>query len=30
MVEMRKQLLDPHAEPPEMCKNCNLLGESGW
>ncbi|MGO9773024.1 MAG: radical SAM protein [Roseiarcus sp.] len=29
-VEMRKQLLDPDAEPPEMCKTCNLLGEPGW
>jgi len=30
MVKMREQLLDPDAEPPEMCKNCNLLGDPGW
>jgi MoaA/NifB/PqqE/SkfB family radical SAM enzyme len=30
LVAMRKQLLDPDGEPPEICKNCNLLGEPGW
>lgn len=30
LVSMRKQLLDPGVEPPEICKTCNLLGESGW
>lgn len=29
-VTMRQQLLDPNSEPPQMCKNCNLLGEPGW
>ena len=30
LVNIRKQLLDPISEPPNICKNCNLLGESGW
>jgi hypothetical protein len=30
LVKMREQLLDPNAEPPEMCKSCNLLGDPGW
>jgi Radical SAM superfamily len=30
LVMMREQLLDPAREPPELCKNCNLLGEPGW
>jgi organic radical activating enzyme len=30
LVEMRGQLLDPHAPPPEMCRFCNLLGDRGW
>ena len=30
LVNIRKQLLDPISEPPNMCKNCNLLGEPGW
>lgn len=30
VVRMREQLLDPHSEPPEVCKNCNLLGDPGW
>ena len=30
LVAMRKQLLDPDAEPPAVCKNCNLLSEPGW
>lgn len=30
ITEMRKKLLDPNSEPPEICKNCNLLGEPGW
>lgn len=30
LVKMREQLLDPDAEPPEMCKSCNLLGDPGW
>lgn len=30
LVDMRKKLLDPDSEPPEPCKNCNLLNEAGW
>ncbi|QGM47649.1 radical SAM protein [Methylocystis heyeri] len=30
LVQMREQLLDPNAEPPEMCKTCNLLSDPGW
>lgn len=30
LVAMRKQLLDPNAEPPGPCAHCNLLGETGW
>lgn len=30
MVEIREKLLDPESEPPEICKNCNLLGDPGW
>jgi MoaA/NifB/PqqE/SkfB family radical SAM enzyme len=30
LAEMRARLLDPDAEPPEMCRNCNLLGDPGW
>lgn len=30
LVKMREQLLSPESEPPEVCKNCNLLGEPGW
>jgi len=30
VVRMREQLLDPQSEPPEVCKNCNLLGDPGW
>ena len=30
LVNLRKQLLDPVSEPPNICKNCNLLGEPGW
>lgn len=30
MVDMRKKLLDPQSEPPDYCKTCNLLGDSGW
>ncbi|MBI4650515.1 radical SAM protein [Candidatus Desantisbacteria bacterium] len=30
LVKMREQLLDPLSDPPEACKTCNLLGESGW
>jgi len=26
----RKQLLDPVSGPPNMCKDCSLLGEPGW
>jgi hypothetical protein len=29
-LEMREKLLDPNCEAPEICKNCNLLGEPGW
>ena len=30
LVAMRKQLLDPESEPPDICKTCNLLGDPGW
>jgi organic radical activating enzyme len=30
MVAMRRQLLDPTAPAPEMCRSCNLLGDPGW
>lgn len=30
LVTMRDQLLRPASDPPDMCKNCNLLGEAGW
>lgn len=30
LIGMREQLIDPKREPPDICKNCNLLGESGW
>lgn len=30
LVAMRKLLLDPTSEPPEVCKTCNLLGDPGW
>jgi molybdenum cofactor biosynthesis enzyme MoaA len=30
IVEMRKNLLDNSIPPLEMCKNCNLLTETGW
>jgi hypothetical protein len=30
MVEIRRKLLDPDSEPPEICRNCNLLGQPGW
>ena len=30
LVKMRGQLLDPESPPPEVCRGCNLLGESGW
>ncbi len=30
MVDMRKQLMDPEVDPPEICKDCNLLGDPGW
>lgn len=30
LVSLREQLLDPARAPPDMCKNCNLLGEPGW
>lgn len=30
LAGMRKQLIEPNQEPPDICKNCNLLGESGW
>ena len=30
LVAMREQLLDPAAEPPDICKTCNLLGDPGW
>jgi len=30
LVAMRKQLMDPGCEPPDICKTCNLLEYSGW
>ena len=30
LVTMRRQLLTPGCEPPEVCRTCNLLGETGW
>ena len=30
LVSVRKQLLDPLSGPPNMCKDCSLLGEPGW
>jgi pyruvate-formate lyase-activating enzyme len=30
LVDIRKQLIDPVCAPPDICKTCNLLGESGW
>jgi len=30
LVTMRGQLLDPHADPPLICRSCNLLGDPGW
>lgn len=30
LVNMRRKMLDLKCEPPIICKNCNLLGESGW
>jgi hypothetical protein len=30
LVGMRRQLLAPGVEPPEVCRTCNLLGEPGW
>ena len=30
LVNLREQLLDENAEPPEMCKTCNLIGDPGW
>lgn len=30
LVALRRQLLDPAADPPEMCRACNLLQEPGW
>jgi hypothetical protein len=30
LVTMREQLLRPGCDPPDICKNCNLLAEPGW
>jgi len=30
MVDIRKKLLDPDSEPPDICRNCNLLADPGW
>lgn len=30
LLDMRKQLLSPGCEPPDICKTCNLLGDPGW
>jgi len=30
LVAMRKQLLDPECEPPDICKTCSLLEHPGW
>jgi pyruvate-formate lyase-activating enzyme len=29
-VSMRRKLLDPLSDPPDPCKSCNLLSDSGW
>jgi|TARA_B100002003_G_scaffold251844_1_gene298072 organic radical activating enzyme len=28
--ELRGNLMDPTLAPPELCKDCNLLGDPGW
>lgn len=30
LVAIRKQLMDPKSDPPEICRNCNLLLDPGW
>lgn len=30
LVAMRRQLLAPGCDPPEVCLSCNLLGDPGW
>ena len=30
MVDVRKKLLDPDSEPPDICTHCNLLADPGW
>jgi MoaA/NifB/PqqE/SkfB family radical SAM enzyme len=30
LVSLRRRLLDPASDPPEMCRTCNLLQEPGW
>lgn len=30
LLALRRQLLDPAADPPAMCRACNLLQEPGW
>ncbi len=30
LVEMRRGLLAPNAEPPEECRGCNMLDDPGW
>jgi pyruvate-formate lyase-activating enzyme len=30
LVTMRRQLLAPGDEPPDLCKTCSLLAEPGW
>lgn len=30
LVALRRQLLDPAADPPRICRSCNLLQEPGW
>ena len=30
LVTMRRQLLAPGGEPPDICKTCSLLAEPGW
>jgi len=30
LVNMRKQLIDPKCDSPDICKICNLLDDPGW
>ncbi|MEA2036103.1 MAG: radical SAM protein [Nanoarchaeota archaeon] len=30
LVDMRKRLIGPKCDPPDICKTCNLLEDPGW